>query len=525
MRVTPWPPELRAQYLADGVWTDQVFDDLLTARSTDPAFAGRIAVADAERALTYAELDERVGALAAGFAARGIGPDTRVLLQIPNCVAFIEALFALWRARALPIFGLPAHRESELVGIARAAGAAAIISPAARLGFDYRALAETVAAQVDSVTQLIDCDGLEDLWAPPIDHGRADPEDLGFLQLSGGSTGTPKLIPRTHADYLYSVRRSNEVCGVDDATVYLVVLPCGHNFPMSSPGILGALHAGGTVVLADSPAPSAAWPLLEARRATMVGLVPPLARLWTETAENGAAHDLSSLRTVQVGGARCPDELARRIGPALGVELQQVFGMAEGLVCYTRFGDDEDEVVTTQGRPMSTWDQLRLVDEDGALVTDGPGFLETQGPYTIRSYWDGVSPSSFAPDGWYRTGDVVEFSPAGNLIVRGRGTDRINRGGEKVSAEQVEEHLLAHPAVRDAIVVAVADQYLGERTCAYVIPADPEAPPKLAELRSSLRGAGLAEWKLPDTVKILETFPETGVGKVSRRALREALSG
>lgn len=523
MRTTPWPPGLAAEYRASGIWTGQIFDDILTANAADPESADRRAVVDAERSLTYRELDDRVGRLAAGLAARGIGPDDRVLLQIPNGVAFVEAVFALWRARALPVFGLPAHREAEMVGVARAAGAVAIISPAGRSGFDYRALAQTVAEQVDSVRDLIDSDRLEQLWESPRDHGRADAGDLGFLQLSGGSTGTPKLIPRTHADYLFSVRQSNEVCGVDRDTVYLVVLPAAHNFPMSSPGILGVLHAGGTVVLAESPLPSVAWDLIERERVTMVGMVPPLARVWTETAERGTDRDLSSLRVVQVGGARCPDELARRIEPALGARLQQIFGMAEGLVCYTRLDDPIDEIVSTQGRPMSAADQLRLVDENGAEVADGPGFLETQGPYTIRSYWQGRSPDSFAPDGWYRTGDVVEFSAAGNLIVRGRGTDRINRGGEKVSAEQLEEHLLTHPDVRDAVVVAVEDAYLGERTCAYVIPADPAAPPTLPQIRAAMRESGLAEWKLPDALEVIEEFPETGVGKVSRKHLREIL--
>lgn len=525
MKVSPWPPDLVDHYRALGLWRGETFDDIIRTRAADPDTATRTAVVDAERPLTYGELDERVDRLAAGFAAHGIGPDDRVLLQIPNRVAYVETVFALFRARAIPVFGLPAHREAELVGIARSAGAVAIVSPRTHEGFDHRGLAETVAAQVDSVRHLVDVDDLEALFADPIDHGRADPSDLAFLQLSGGSTGIPKLIPRTHDDYLYSVRRSNEVCGVTADTVYLATLPVAHNFPMSSPGILGALVAGGTVALTASPTPSVAWQIVAAERVTMTGLVPPLARLWTETAERGTDLDISSLQTVQVGGARCPDELARRIGPALGVTLQQVFGMAEGLVCYTRLDDPIDEICTTQGRPMSDDDQVRLVDDDGNPVDSGTGFLETQGPYTIRGYWQGAGEGSFAPDGWYRTGDVVEFDPSGNIIVRGRGGDRVNRGGEKVSAEQLEEQLLAHPAVRDAIVVAVADPYLGERTCAYVIPEDPDQPPTLAGIRGFVREAGLAEWKLPDTVTVIEEFPETGVGKVSRKKLRSLLAG
>ncbi|MEE4023056.1 AMP-binding protein [Gordonia sp. PKS22-38] len=525
MTFSPWPPELAERYRVQGLWTGETFDDVLRARAGDPDIASRIAVVDIDRRLTYAELHQRVDRLAAGLHCLGLRPGDRVLLQIPNRVAYVETVFALFRARLLPVFGLPAHREAELVGIARSAEAAAIVAPGVHEGFDHRALAETVAAQVDSVRHLIDVDDLETLFADPVDHGRADPSGLAFLQLSGGSTGVPKLIPRTHDDYLYSVRRSNEVCGVTDATVYMATLPVAHNFPMSSPGILGAMYAGGTIALTASPTPSVAWELVERERVTMTGLVPPLARLWTETAERGATFDISSLETVQVGGARCPDELARRIGPALGVRLQQVFGMAEGLVCYTRLDDPLQEVCTTQGAPMSDQDELRLVDEDGDPVTSGPGFLETQGPYTIRGYWKGAGADSFAPDGWYRTGDVVEFIDRGNLIVRGRGGDRVNRGGEKVSAEQLEEQLLTHPGVRDAIVVAVADAYLGERTCAYVIPENPDDPPNLAGIRRFVREGGLAEWKLPDTVKVVEQFPETGVGKVSRKKLRAILAG
>ncbi|MBD0021355.1 AMP-binding protein [Gordonia pseudamarae] len=524
MKVAPWPKELADRYRTSGLWRGETFDDMLRSRAADPRVAARIAVIDTTTTLSYRELDEHVGRLAAGLVGLGIGRDERVLLQIPNRADYVIVVFALFRIGALPVFGLPAHRETELVGIADAAGAVAIVTPRRIGAVDHHALAETVAARVPSVRHIIAADDLASLYADPVDHDRSDPSEMAFLQLSGGSTGIPKLIPRTHDDYLYSVIRSNELCGVTADTVYLATLPVAHNFPMSSPGILGALYVGGTVALTESPTPSVAWQMVERAGVTMTGLVPPLARLWTETAEAGTDFDLSTLRTVQVGGARCPDELARRIGPALGVTLQQVFGMAEGLVCYTRLDDPEDVITATQGRPMSEADELRLVDEDGEIVTEGTGFLETQGPYTIRGYWADRSPESFAPDGWYRTGDVVELTPEGNLVVRGRGGDRVNRGGEKVSAEELEEQLLAHPAVRDAIVVAVADKFLGERTCAYVIAALDDEPPTLPVLRKFVRESGLAEWKLPDVVKVIEQFPETGVGKVSRKRLRELLA-
>ncbi|NLG54126.1 MAG: AMP-binding protein [Rhodococcus sp.] len=498
----------------------------------------RTAVIDASNRWTYRELDTRIEVLAAGLAELGISAGERVMVQIPNRVEFVQTIFALFRIGALPVFCLPAHRSAELTALGRASEAVAIITAHIFERFDHAELALSVAAEVDTIGHVIgipeancvlpnDVVDFTALRGAPREWPEVDPGAVAFLQLSGGSTGIPKLIPRTHDDYLYSVIASNRVCGVTSSTVYMATLPVAHNFPMSSPGILGAFAAGGTVALTSSPAPSVAFDMIEQASVTMTGMVPPLARLWTETAEkNDHGFDISTLETVLVGGARCPDELASRIGPALGVQLQQVFGMAEGLVCYTRLDDPAEIVTTTQGRPMSEYDQVRVVDDEGNDVADGEeGALLTQGPYTIRGYYNNpeANARSFI-DGWYRTGDIVKRDAAGNITVCGRDVDRINRGGEKVSAEEVEEQLLAHPAVRDAVVVAIPDEYLGERTCAFVLVAEGVEPPRGAAIRKFVRERGLAAWKIPDAVTVLDAFPETGVGKTSRKELRKLLT-
>ncbi|MBS4102881.1 (2,3-dihydroxybenzoyl)adenylate synthase, partial [Tsukamurella paurometabola] len=353
-----------------------------------------------------------------------------------------------------------------------------------------------------------------------------DPEGLAFLQLSGGTTGVPKLIPRTHADYLYSVRESARICGLGPGSRFLVVLPVAHNFPMSSPGILGVLWAGGTVVLGTDPAPPRAFPLIEAEKVTMTSLVPPLAMLWLQARAGGGAGataDLSSLDVLQVGGAKFPPEAARRVAPELGCRLQQVFGMAEGLVNYTRDDDPEDLVLGTQGRAISPDDEVRVLDDDGKPVADGdPGHLWTRGPYTIRGYLGGVDAESFDAEGFYRTGDIVRRLPSGHLVVEGRAKDQINRGGEKIAAEEVENHLLAHPLVIDAAIVAVADEFLGERTCAVLLTGDDR--PTVPDVKKFVRARGVAEYKVPDRVEFVAEFPTTGVGKISRRELRRALA-
>ena len=356
-------------------------------------------------------------------------------------------------------------------------------------------------------------------WASP------DPGAVAFFQLSGGTTGLPKLIPRTHDDYLYSVRASADICGLDTDTVYLGVLPVTHNFPMSSPGFLGVLHAGGTVVLAPDPSPATALALVESERVTLTSVVPPVAMLWLDAVEHGSQgrRDLSSLRMLQVGGATFPEQAARRITPVLGCTLQQVFGMAEGLVNYTRDGDPDAVVTATQGRPISAHDEILIVDDHDRPVPEGdPGHLLTRGPYTIRGYYRAPehNATAFTADGFYRTGDIVRRHPSGNLVVSGRAKDQINRGGEKIGAEEVENHILAHPAVHDASVVAVPDPYLGERTCAYVITRG-QAPTR-GELLAFLRERGLAAYKIPDRVSFVDSFPATAVGKTSKRDLRGA---
>ncbi|EOM75616.1 2,3-dihydroxybenzoate-AMP ligase [Rhodococcus rhodnii] len=534
---TPWPENLASRYRDAGLWSGRTLGDVL--RATAAARPGHLAVVDERTAWTYADLDAAVDRLAAGLVTLGVSPGDRIMLALPNRAEYVQTFFAVFRAGALPVFCLPAHRRAELTALAEASGAIALITVDTHDGFDHAALAREVAAASpamrdvvllpvtgEPVREAVDFAALAD-GPTPETLPEVAASSVAFLQLSGGSTGIPKLIPRTHDDYLYSVVRSNEICGVTGDTVYLATLPAAHNFPMSSPGILGTIAAGGTVALTLSPAPSAAFAMIEKARVTTTGLVPPLARLWTESAEAGTDADLSSLDTVLVGGARCPDELAARIGPALGARLQQVFGMAEGLVCYTRLDDPDEITLTTQGRPMSEHDEVRVVDDDDNDVPAGAeGNLITQGPYTIRGYYRNAAANarSFTADGWYRTGDVVRRDPDGNIVVCGRAVDHINRGGEKVSAEELEEHLLGHPAVRDVVIVGVPDPYLGNRTCAFVLPADPQAPPRAGTLRKFLRERGLATWKLPDTVTVLDTFPETGVGKTSRKDLRTLLT-
>ncbi|MGH3341672.1 MAG: (2,3-dihydroxybenzoyl)adenylate synthase [Carbonactinosporaceae bacterium] len=538
----PWPHELAERYRRAGYWRGDTLGGLL--RTWADTHGERTALVCGSRRVSYRRLDEEADRLAAWLRGRGLRPGDHVVVQLPNTVEFLTLSFALFRLGALPVFALPAHRRHEIRYFCEFTAATAYVVPADHPKFDYLALADQVQLDVASVRQVIVAGENEVAvaGAPPEGPDENGPdgapesgggpvaEDVAFFLLSGGTTGLPKLIPRTHDDYSYNLRASAELCGFTAATVYLAALPVAHNFPLGCPGVLGTLHAGGTAVLAPDPSPATVFPLIERERVTVTAAVPALAIRWMQAAESqaaeNAAYDLSSLSLLQVGGAKLNPEVAVRVRPRLGCGVQQVFGMAEGLLNYTRPDDPQDAVIGTQGRPMSDGDEIRVVDAAGRPLPDGElGELHVRGPYTIRGYYRAPEHNAraFTADGFYRTGDVVRRRPDGNLVVEGRAKDLINRGGEKISAEEIENLLLAHPGVGQVAVVAMPDRELGERVCAYVVPraVAPRKGVDLDTLVAHLRDQGVAAFKLPERLEVVGELPVTAVGKVDKAALRQ----
>ncbi|MBP2637845.1 MAG: 2,3-dihydroxybenzoate-AMP ligase [Firmicutes bacterium] len=524
-----YPKEFADWYRKMDCWRGETFGGMLHERAKRQG--ERIAVTSGGKNISYAELDNRADRLAAGFQKLGIKKGDRVVVQLPNIIEFFEVCFALFRLGALPVFALPSHRSNEIRYFCEFTEAVAYIISDTYMEFDYRPLAREVKNTVLALQHVIVAgDGgefiaLTELYADAIVHPpEVSPSDVAFLQLSGGSTGLSKLIPRTHDDYIYCLRVNGEICRMNQDSVYLAVLPVAHNYPLSSPGVLGTLYAGGRVVLASAPSPEEVFPLIEQERVTITSLVPPLALIWLEAASS-CRYDLSSLKVLQVGGAKFSEEAARRVKPAFGCTLQQSFGMAEGLVNCTRLDDPEVTIVSTQGKPVSPYDEIRVVDENDADVKPGVvGQLLTRGPCTIRGYYkaEEYNKKAFTPDGFFRTGDLVSVNESGYVVVEGRAKDQINRGGEKIAAEEVENHLLAHPAVLDAAIVSMPDAFLGERSCAFVIPR--HQIPSAGDLKKFLRERGIADFKIPDRIEFIDSFPYTPLGKVSKKELRNMIA-
>ncbi|MGH4010792.1 MAG: (2,3-dihydroxybenzoyl)adenylate synthase [Pseudonocardiaceae bacterium] len=527
--VEPWPAEFARRYREEGYWRGESLGALL--REWAGRFAEATAVVCGDERLSYAELDRRADVQAAGLRRLGITSGDRLVVQLPNIGEFVVLLFALARCGAVPVLALPAHRRTEIEHLAALSRAVGYVIADLHGGFDYRELAAEITAAVSSVRHVLVVGdpgrftALDSVRADPVPQPPVNPAGVAVLLISGGTTGKPKLIPRTHDDYAYNARASAQVCDLSARDVYLVCLPIAHNFPLACPGLLGTLGAGGTVVMAPAPSPDVTFGLIKRERVTVTALVPPLTRLWVEATE-WEPGDLSSLRLLQVGGAKLNAQLARRVGPALGCRLQQVFGMAEGLLNYTRLDDPDELVMTTQGRPLSSADEVRIVDQDGTELAPGEvGELWTRGPYTLRGYYrvPEYNATAFTPSGFFKTGDLVRQLPTGHLVVEGRVKEVINRGGENISASELEEILLGHPGIVAVAVVGLPDERVGELVCAVIV-ARPAGTPKLKELKAYLHERGLARFKQPDKLVVVDELPVTAVGKVSRRELVRRLS-
>ena len=536
--VVPFPPEFSRRYRDKGYWRDRSL-----AEEFAPVFkryAERIAFIDRDARVTYSEVDDVSDRLALNLLDAGLAPLDRVVVQLPNVAEFVYLYFALQKIGCIPIAALATHRFLEVSQFAKLSGAVACVTPDRHGDFDFTEMIRRVRKEAPSVKlgivlgeapagflSLADLVSREPKKRPEdLRAVKIDPTDPAIFQLSGGTTGVPKLIPRTHNDYAYNSRLATEVCAVTRDSVLLLALPIAHNLPLACPGLQGYMLQGGKVVLSASTKPEDLFALIERHRITHVKVVPALLiRLINDPAIG--KYDLSSLRVIQSGGQRMQPEVRARTKELIpSVTVQENFGMSEGMLFFVRLDDPEDVRMDTCGRPLSPDDEVRLVDEEGREVPRGEvGELTCRGPYTLRGYFSvpEYDARQFTPEGFYRSGDLMRLHPSGNYVVEGRKKDLINRGGEKISAEEIENLILSHPAVQNIACVAMPDPSLGEKMCACVITKKGRSL-SLKELVEFLKEREIAKFKLPERLEILSDFPVSTFGKVSKKALVEMVT-
>ncbi|GAA0268228.1 (2,3-dihydroxybenzoyl)adenylate synthase [Streptomyces polychromogenes] len=434
---TPWPEEFVDHYWASGHWRGNTLDNLL--RGWALQYGPRTALVHGDTRLTYAQLNRRADRMAAGFRGRGLRPGMRVVVQLPNVPEFVVTAFALMRAGLVPVFCPPSCREPEVPELVRAAQAVGYVGPSTYRGFDHTAMAADIAARWPFLRRVFtyEAPGTESPYGglttdpsncqyAPLGSLDAPPEpalplgagQVAFLLVADGTV----LVPRTHDDFAYQATAAAALLSLTEEDVYLAALPAASDLVLGSPGIIGTLSAGGTVVLADGPDPAACLPLLDRERVTVTALTTEAAAHWLDAGPAPAA-----LRLAQLTGTPPDRATAERLGAALGCRVQQVFGTPEGFLTLTRPCDPGADALATHGRPLSPDDQIRLVDAGGDPVPDGTtGELLARGPHTVRGYYRAPDRDarSFTPDGYLRTGRLAHRTPDGDLVVTGRRAGR-----------------------------------------------------------------------------------------------------
>jgi 2,3-dihydroxybenzoate-AMP ligase len=537
----PFPESFVKKYKEKGYWIDKTlgeeFDEWVS-RHRD-----RVALAYRGSYVSYAEMAEKVNRLSLHLIDLGLRPYDRIILQLPNEPEFVYCYFAAVKIGVIPILALPAHRDAEISFFAQFTHARAHMIPSRFRDFSHQAMSREIRKKIPTLEwTLVSGEGVEDDFISltallndrieervPVESlkkYRPDPMEPAVFQLSGGTTGVPKIIPRTHNDYSLNCKRVTEITRVREDSVMGIAIPVNHNFALSSPGLMGMLYKGGKVVLIPSTKTETVFESIQKEKITIMPTPPALLIRWME-APDLSKYDLSSLEVVLAGGARLNAEAAKKIKTTLGCDYHQNLGMAEGMLFWTERDDPEDLLLNTQGAPMFEDDEIKVVDENDQEVPCGElGELLVRGPTTIRGYYQSpeYNKKAFTEDGFYRTGDVVRTVQGRYLAVEGRIKDTINRGGEKISAEEVENHILAHPKVENCAYVAMPDPVLGEKGCAFILTKGNQGM-TLDELCQFLKEERhITIFKLPERLELVREFPMTQVGKINKKELRSIIN-
>ena len=534
-----YPPEYRDRYRALGWWTGQTLPADLVAAARSHWSQRALITPEAE--WTYAELFTAAARLARGLVDQTVlSAGDPVMFQMGNVADTVVAYLGALMAGLRPVCTLPQHGQREITLLAEHVGARGIFVQGDFGQGQLPALAEAARASTGIEEVIVfrarpagaghDADDLLGAGPDPafedLPYQQLDPEQIAVFQLSGGTTGLPKVAPRMHEEYAYNARAWAQSRGWGSNDVVLYALPVMHNAGIGV-GLQPALLSGATLLLSPSASTETILGLIATYAPTSFPLVPPAVAIRILEHEQSRSTDFSSIAEFIVGGQKMPQEVVQRLRTELSINIQQKFGMAEGMFLVTPASAPEWIRHGTVGMPISPGDEVRLL-QPGTEDLAEPGAVGefcARGPYTIRGYYraQAHNAAAFTSDGFYRTGDLAQQHTVGDAIyysIEGRIKDVINRGAEKIHAEEVEEVMLRHSSITEAALVAMPDRVLGEKACAFLVVAPGVVAPDRTELAEFLLSEGLAKFKLPERVEVIAAMPLTNIGKIAKKQLR-----
>ncbi|HHE2771378.1 TPA: medium-chain fatty-acid--CoA ligase [Escherichia coli] len=533
MKVTlTFNEQRRAAYRQQGLWGDASLADYW--QQTARAMPDKIAVVDNHGAsYTYSALDHAASCLANWMLAKGIESGDRIAFQLPGWCEFTVIYLACLKIGAVSVPLLPSWREAELVWVLNKCQAKMFFAPTLFKQTRPVDLILPLQNQLPQLQQIVGVDKLAPatsslslsqiiadntpLTTAITTHG----DELAAVLFTSGTEGLPKGVMLTHNNILASERAYCARLNLTWQDVFMMPAPLGHATGFLH-GVTAPFLIGARSVLLDIFTPDACLALLEQQRCTcMLGATPFVYDLLNVLEKQPA--DLSALRFFLCGGTTIPKKVAREC-QQLGIKLLSVYGSTESSPhAVVNLDDPLSRFMHTDGYAAAGV-EIKVVDDARKTLPPGcEGEEASRGPNVFMGYFDEPELTARALDeeGWYYSGDLCRMDEAGYIKITGRKKDIIVRGGENISSREVGDILLQHPKIHDACVVAMPDERLGERSCAYVVLKAPHHSLSLEEVVAFFSRKRVAKYKYPEHIVVIEKLPRTASGKIQKFLLRK----
>jgi cyclohexanecarboxylate-CoA ligase len=519
VRDHPAPLAVQEAWRTRGVWTDETLLDRLASVAGD-----HLAIVDGDHRLTVDDLRTRSARMAAGLADMGVAPGDIVCWQLPNWWEAVVFCWAVWRCGAIASPITPTLRAHEVGFVLEQTNARVVAVPHDFRGTDYVDIVRSTGFDGDIIVfrgpdsnDAFGSDG-------PTPEVTLDVGAPAVILWTSGTTADPKGVVHTHQSLRVEADTIAAAHDMRPGETLLLPMPVTHVAGLTY-GVLLPVTSGITTVLMDTWEPGRALELVEQERIGVMISTPVFMRTMIDHADF-AATDVSSVRLFSLGGAGVAPAMVREGAARFDCWCKRTYGSTEYPTLTTgRRGASLDRDAETDG-PVIDAAELRIVDPQtlADCAPGTPGELLARGPEMFVGYLDpSLDADSFVEGGWFRTGDLAVHDGE-YLVIVDRLKDIIIRGGENISAQEVEAHLLTHPDIAEAACVAMPDDVMGEKVCAFVIARDGREP-ELAEIRDHLVARGLARFKLPERLEIRTTLPRTASGKVQKPRLRDEVAG
>jgi acyl-CoA synthetase (AMP-forming)/AMP-acid ligase II len=535
------PAEI-SQYYAAGCWRTDTLGQLL-ARQADER-GNKTFVTDGVLSLTYRELHERSLRLAAGLRARGVVPGDRVAVQLPNWTEFAVIAVAIARLGAVMVPIMPIYRRDEVGYVLDDAGVSVAVTASVFKDFDYLGMYRALQAErpaLHSVVVVRDDEAETSghvvtlaATTADVDPAAAEaeigvpvgPDDPFVIVYTSGTTARPKGCVHTFNTYVSGAHALAVAFGYRESDVQFGPSPVTHTTGLVTSILLPMVAGAATHLMADWEPRRGLAEIARYRCSVSVTATTFIQMLLD--AYDPARDDASSLRVWVSAGAPIPSAVVERAQALLpNAKILSLYGRSENLATTTCTVDDDPERALTSDGAALPYASVKVVDELGAEVPAGSeGDIAYRGPTHMLGYLERPDETAelFTPDGYSRSGDLGVMDAQGYVRVTGRTKDIVIRGGMNISVREVEDLLAAHPGVRNAAVVGMPDERLGERVCCYLVAADPTSPPTLDGIKAYLQDKGIARQKTPERLEVVTELPTTATGKIQKHLLRQDIA-